>query len=80
MKKKNKILVVDDKGINRYMLGGIFGEEYEIVEASGGQMAIDISPCAYSKAFRTLPALMAFPKASKSGSPKNSAKNFLYAS
>ena len=42
MKKKNKILVVDDKGINRYMLGGIFGEEYEIVEASGGQMAIDI--------------------------------------
>lgn len=24
------------------MLGGIFGEEYEIVEASGGQMAIDI--------------------------------------
>lgn len=40
--EKNKILVVDDKGINRYMLGGIFGEEYEIVEASGGQMAIDI--------------------------------------
>ncbi|MDE6219956.1 MAG: response regulator [Lachnospiraceae bacterium] len=39
---KNKILVVDDKGINRYMLGNIFREEYEIVEASGGQMAIDI--------------------------------------
>lgn len=39
---KNKILIVDDKGINRYMLGGIFGEEYEIVEATGGQMAIDI--------------------------------------
>lgn len=35
-------MIVDDKGINRYMLGGIFGEEYEIVEASGGQMAIDI--------------------------------------
>lgn len=33
---------MDDKGINRYMLGGIFGEEYEIVEATGGQMAIDI--------------------------------------
>lgn len=42
METKRKILVVDDKGINRYMLGGIFREEYEIVEASGGQMAIDI--------------------------------------
>ena len=42
MKTKNKILVVDDKGINRYMLGDIFREDYEIVEASGGQMAIDI--------------------------------------
>lgn len=42
MKTKNKILVVDDKGINRYMLGDIFRDEYEVVEASGGQMAIDI--------------------------------------
>lgn len=42
MKTKNKILVVDDKGINRYMLGNIFREEYEIVEASGGQKAIDV--------------------------------------
>ena len=42
MNLKNKILVVDDKGINRYMLGGIFKEEYEIVEASGGQSAIEI--------------------------------------
>lgn len=42
MQKKNKILVVDDKGINRYMLGDIFREEYEIVEASGGKAAIDI--------------------------------------
>ena len=42
MKTKNKILVVDDKGINRYMLGNKFREEYEIVEASGGQMAIDV--------------------------------------
>jgi putative two-component system response regulator len=42
VKTKNKILVVDDKGINRYMLGNIFREEYEIVEASGGQMAIDV--------------------------------------
>lgn len=42
MNIKNKILVVDDKGIDRYMLGDIFRDEYEIVEASGGQMAIDI--------------------------------------
>lgn len=34
--------MVDDKGINRYMLGDIFRDEYEVVEASGGQMAIDI--------------------------------------
>lgn len=33
---------MDDKGIDRYMLGDIFRDEYEIVEASGGQMAIDI--------------------------------------
>lgn len=38
METKRKILVVDDKGINRYMLGDIFREEYEIVEASGGQI------------------------------------------
>ncbi|MDE7477327.1 MAG: response regulator [Lachnospiraceae bacterium] len=42
METKNKILVVDDKGINRYMLGGIFRDEYEIIEASGGKKAIDI--------------------------------------
>lgn len=42
MKTKERILVVDDKGINRYMLGGIFREEYEVIEASGGQEAIDI--------------------------------------
>ncbi len=42
MKTKNKVLVVDDKGINRYMLGNIFREDYEVVEASGGQMAIDV--------------------------------------
>lgn len=34
--------MVDDKGIDRYMLGDILRDEYEIVEASGGQMAIDI--------------------------------------
>lgn len=42
METKTKILVVDDKGINRYMMGEIFREDYEIVEAAGGQEAIDI--------------------------------------
>lgn len=42
METKTKILVVDDKGINRYMMGEIFRDEYEIVEAAGGQEAIDL--------------------------------------
>lgn len=39
---KKKILVVDDKGMNRYMLGGIFKDQYEIVEANNGENAIKI--------------------------------------
>ena len=42
LKVKQKILVVDDKGMNRYMLGGIFRDNYEIVEAGGGVEAIEI--------------------------------------
>lgn len=42
MEIKNKILVVDDKSIDRYMIGGIFRDEYEIIEAAGGQDAINI--------------------------------------
>ena len=42
MNRNQKILVVDDKGMNRYMLGGIFHDNYEIVEASGGLEAIDM--------------------------------------
>ena len=37
---KKKILVVDDKGMNRYMLGGIFRDNYEII--GGGMEAIAI--------------------------------------
>lgn len=37
---KNKILVVDDKGMNRYMLGGIFRDNYEVIEANNGESAI----------------------------------------
>ena len=42
METKTKILIVDDKGINRYMMGEIFRDEYEIIEAAGGQEAIDL--------------------------------------
>lgn len=42
MKIKQKILVVDDKGMNRYMLGGIFRDHYDILEAAGGLEAIEI--------------------------------------
>lgn len=42
LKVKQKILVVDDKGMNRYMLGGIFRDNYEIEEAGGGAEAIEI--------------------------------------
>lgn len=41
MNKREKVLVVDDKGINRYMLGEIFSDQYEIVEASDGYKAIE---------------------------------------
>ena len=34
--------MVDDKGMNRYMLGGIFRDNYEIIEAGGGMEAIAI--------------------------------------
>ena len=39
---KKKILVVDDKGMNRYMLGGMFRDNCEIIEAGGGMEAIAI--------------------------------------
>ena len=42
MKVNRKILVVDDKGMNRYMLGGILRDHYEIVEAGGGLEAIEL--------------------------------------
>lgn len=41
MELRKKILVVDDKKMNRYMLGEIFKDCYEIVEAKGGMEAID---------------------------------------
>lgn len=42
LKMNRKILVVDDKGINRYMLGEIFRDQYEVLEAAGGAEAIEM--------------------------------------
>ncbi len=42
MRKKETILIVDDVDINRIMLAEIFKDSYDIVEAEGGQEAIDI--------------------------------------
>lgn len=36
------ILIVDDKSINRYMLAEIFRDEFNVIEATGGRMAIDL--------------------------------------
>lgn len=42
MKKEKAILVVDDIEINRMILAQIFGEEYQILEASDGRQAMEI--------------------------------------
>ena len=42
VKIKQKILVVDDKGMNRFMLGGMFRESYDILEAGNGVQAIEV--------------------------------------
>lgn len=40
--KKNKILVADDIDINRKILKSIFSDEYDVIEAENGQVALDI--------------------------------------
>lgn len=49
MKRKNapqiqkpKMLIVDDKAVNRYILKGIFEENYEIAECQDGMDAIEV--------------------------------------
>ena len=42
MKINQKILVVDDKGMNRFMLGGMFRDNFEILEAANGLEAIEV--------------------------------------
>ena len=40
--QKPKMLIVDDKAVNRYVLRNIFEEEYEIVECPDGRRAIEV--------------------------------------
>ena len=40
MKRKPRIMVVDDAKINRQILMAILGDEYEYVEAENGRQAI----------------------------------------
>ncbi len=39
---KQKLLVVDDTELNRNILGEILGEDYELLEAENGQIALEI--------------------------------------
>ena len=40
--QKPKMLIVDDKAVNRYVLKSIFEEEYEIMESQDGRAAMDV--------------------------------------
>lgn len=37
-----KMLIVDDKSVNRYVLSGIFEDDYEIIECADGSEAIKV--------------------------------------
>ena len=39
--QQKKILIVDDKSVNRYILSGIFENEYDIQECADGSEAIE---------------------------------------
>lgn len=40
--QKPKMLIVDDKTVNRYVLRSIFEEDYEVVECQDGRGAIEV--------------------------------------
>lgn len=42
MDKKGRILIVDDKKINRFILAGMFEEDYDIIEVADGKEAITV--------------------------------------
>lgn len=43
MKKRNRILVVDNAEINRSLLTDILCEEYDIIEAGSGIKAVNVT-------------------------------------
>lgn len=47
--KKPKMLIVDDKAVNRYILKSIFEESYEIAECQDGRAAIEILEAAHDE-------------------------------
>lgn len=40
---KKQILIVEDNELNRDMLSEILAEEYQVLEAENGQVALDIT-------------------------------------
>lgn len=40
MVQKKKVLIVDDKVVNRYILKSIFEDEYDVIECAGGEEAM----------------------------------------
>lgn len=42
MVQKKRVLIVDDKSVNRYVLRNLFEDEYEIVECVDGREAIAV--------------------------------------
>ncbi len=40
--QRPKMLIVDDKAVNRFVLKSIFEEDYEIVECQDGRGAIEL--------------------------------------
>lgn len=42
MKQKKKVLVVEDNALNRTMLVEILSDEYQVLEAENGQMALEV--------------------------------------
>lgn len=40
MQRRNTILLVDDVEMNRAILGGLFKDEYRILEAENGEQAL----------------------------------------
>lgn len=40
--QKPKMLIVDDKAVNRYVLKSIFEDDYEIIECQDGRISIEV--------------------------------------